>query len=316
MNWKKKAMVQRVCARLPFAKEPMYYYLQRFFGNLRELPDPWWYLDWTSRFAESLHQAGHHIAGARVMEVGSGHGLQIPLGFFLCGAESIATYDLHRYLKDWIVSGTVQKLLADRQRVFRVLGEVADAKDVGRRLQLLSECHGVTELFRTAKIHYLAPADASKTTSPDQSIDIHISNNVLEHISPVALKAILLEAARVLKSTGVALHLVCPSDHFSDDRSILPINFLQFPDEEWDRLADNPFAYHNRLRASDYQKLFEESGHEILNWKPSIDPDSLTAIQAGFPIAPRFHGKSVEDLCTILIQALSRPNTQVQAAAD
>jgi hypothetical protein len=307
MNWKRKALIQRICARLPFAREPIYYGLQRRFGSLRELPDPWWYLQICKELVAALQDAAISVDGARIMEVGTGHGIQTPINLFLCGAASVVTFDLHRYLKADIVKKSVRVLVGDEQRVLSILGSAVDSTKVRERLALLAKCATLEDILRTACIDYRAPGDAAKTGLPDRSIDIQVSNNVFEHIPYAVLNGILLEANRILAPSGVALHRICPSDHYSEDHSILPINFLRYPQEEWDRLADNQFAYHNRLRASDYRNLCMVSGHRIIEWKPTLHSESLCALESGFPVAPQFHGKSIEDLGTIHLLVLSCP---------
>ena len=84
----------------------------------------------------------------------------------------------------------------------------------------------------------------------------HISYTVFEHIPAPILSDILSEAQRVLRPSGLAIHLIDYSDHFAhSDASISAINFLQYDDAAWSRLADNPYMYMNRLRADDYPAL-------------------------------------------------------------
>ena len=56
-----------------------------------------------------------------------------------------------------------------------------------------------------------------------------------------------------VKPTGLLLHMVDHSDHFSHaDSSLSPIHFLQFSDAQWQRYAENRYSYVNRLREDDY----------------------------------------------------------------
>lgn len=90
------------------------------------------------------------------------------------------------------------------------------------------------KLLSEANIVYLAPADASNTDLSDNSIDYHISTTVLEHISRCDIERILVEAKRILKNDGAALHFIDLSDHFQhQDLSITKINFLRYSDKEW-----------------------------------------------------------------------------------
>jgi hypothetical protein len=242
------------------------------------------------------------------MEVGTGRSLDLPIGFFLCGAESVDTFDLYRYLKPAHVMESVRTLSRDPGRVLKVLGPVASEQVVRERFESLRIAADCNEVLRRANVRYHAPADAARTGLPDQSIDIQISYTVFEHIPPDVLQAILLEGNRILSPNGLALHHIDPSDHFAhDDPAILPINFLQFSEEEWNRLAGNQWAFHNRMRASDFAGLYERSGHEVLLWKPYVDNASRQALENGFPLHPRFATYPPEILCTVVLQVLSRP---------
>ena len=98
---------------------------------------------------------------------------------------------------------------------------------------------------------------------------------------------------------GLLLHNIDPSDHFShEDQDIPAVNFLRFSDAEWDKWAGNPFMYHNRLRASEYLDLFKSAGVRILRSETAVDDRSLSALQRGFPVDPRFSGMTREDLAT------------------
>ena len=308
MRWQSKARIQRACAGLPFLQEPAYYFLQRTFGRLRRPPDPFPMIEACAELVTRLRESGVAVEGARVMEVGTGRGLDMPMGFFLCGAASVVTFDLHRYLKPHIVLASARALAGDRDRILGILGSVADPNRVRERLEVLGSAPDSDQLMRRANIEYRAPADAAHTGLPDRSIDIQISYTVFEHIPRGVLRDILIEANRILTPGGIALHHIDPSDHFShEDKSILPINFLQYSDDEWERLAGNQFAYHNRMRADEFADLYAECKHQVLLWKPYIDQASQQALQNGFPLQSRFRNYPPEILSTVVLQVLSRP---------
>ena len=76
-------------------------------------------------------------------------------------------------------------------------------------------------------IEYLALMDTAHMRLPDDSIDCHFSITVLEHIPRGNIQRIFLEAVRVLKSGGLAIHFVDLSDHFQhQDPRITRINFF------------------------------------------------------------------------------------------
>lgn len=309
MNWRTKALIQRTCASLPGIQESVYYLLQSTFGRLRKSPDPFPMLKDCAALAAYLQNAGRSVEDARVMEVGTGRGIDMPLGLFLCGAASIVTFDLHRYLKPRIVLASVRAMCGNQARVMKILAPVTDEKRLRDRLESLCSAPDCAELMRRANIAYRAPADAAHTGLPDGSIDIQLSYTVFEHIPRNILRDILLEANRILSAGGLALHHIDPSDHFShEDSSILPINFLQYSDAEWNRIAGNQFAYHNRMRSADFADLYAECGHRILLWKPYVDAASRRALENGFSLHPGFIKYPPEVLSTVVLQVLSQPS--------
>src|ERR1700716_2552466 len=117
MNWRPKARLQRICASLPFFQEPIYYFLQRNFGYFSRPPDPFPMLEGCAELVAYLQAAGRPVEGARVMEIGTGRAIDMPIGFFLCGAASIVTFDLHRYLQPGYLMASVRAMCRDKDRV-------------------------------------------------------------------------------------------------------------------------------------------------------------------------------------------------------
>jgi SAM-dependent methyltransferase len=310
MNWRMKAAVQRACAALPIGAEPVYYGLQAAAGRLRKPAPPWErdMLRAAPSMAMWLRKAGVPLEGCRVMEVGTGRWIDLPLGLYLCGAGPIDTFDLHRYLKSSLVEQSVAALLANPDKVEALFSPAVDRSALSRRLQAIADARGAHEIMRRAGVRYHAPADASATGLTAGSIDAHVSYTVFEHIPAGALREILLEARRLLAPGGVLLHHVDPSDHCAhDDPGISPVNFLQFSEQEWRRYAGNRFAYHNRLRAVEYREIFEDCGFEILRWEEHVDRRSIDLLKSGFPLDARFRNMSPEALCCSVFRVLARP---------
>ena len=248
MRWQRKAQVQRVCSRLP-AGNALYLMLQRQFGSLRRPPEPIPLLKECARLIWQLKLAGHEVSGARIMEVGTGRRMDIPLGFYLAGAANIITVDLNRYLSGELVMASIQTMKECSQDILGIL-EISTPRDaLEARMERLLACQSLTDVFDATNISYVSPADARHMKMASDSIDIHTSYTVFEHIPRDVLLGILKEASRLLGKRGVALHHIDLSDHYAhDDPSISYINFLQFSERDWLRIAGNRFAYHNRMR--------------------------------------------------------------------
>ena len=159
-------------------------------------------------------------------------------------------------------------------------------------------------------ITYLAPADAGNLDMPEASFDLYVSNDVLEHIPPEDLHRILRGARRLLKPGGLCAHHIDNADHFFGcDPQISMINFLRFDDTEWNRYANNRFAYVNRLRSSEYPPIFSDSGFEILDVQNEIDDECVKQIETGaLPLAERFRNMAVQDLATTSTTIVAAPS--------
>jgi len=306
LNWKRKATIQRVCAALP-AKDAVYYFLQRKFGSLRYAPDPLPNVKAAGEIFAEMRTLGLSTAGKRVMEVGSGRRLDMPIAFYLCGAKSVDTFDLHPYLRLELILGAIAAMVTRREETVRALGPVA-GEGLEDRLDRLAKVKTIEDLRALANIRYHAPADAASTGLAAGSIDLQFSYTVFEHIPGPVLGAILRECSRLLAPGGAACHHIDPSDHFAhEDRSIGLIHFLRYEQAEWSRYNDNQFAYHNRLRRDDYDRLYAEAGHTIFHRRPFVDDASLEALRNGFPLAAPYQGQDPENLCTVVYRVYSRP---------
>ncbi|HET8692567.1 MAG TPA: class I SAM-dependent methyltransferase [Steroidobacteraceae bacterium] len=277
MNWRMKARIQNAVARLPESVSyPAYYWIQRRFGGLRRV-DP---LKGFRKFlnaAERLERVGASPVGAEFLEVGTGRQVNTPLAAWLCGARGITTVDLNPYLKEELVRDCVASIARRAEEVRGLLGKRLHPGRLEALLDLAGRPWRFGELLELCAIRYRAPADAGRLDIPDGSHDFHVSFNVFEHVSPAALGAILREGNRVLRESGLFVHRVDYSDHFSHkDPSISPVNFLQYSAEEWQRIAGNRFMYMNRLRVDDFMELFREAGHDIV----LVDSDVSASVEA------------------------------------
>jgi SAM-dependent methyltransferase len=308
VNWKVKAAIQRACATLPVGGEAIYYSLQRTFGLLRDPARPLAMQRAGALIAGELRDHAFEIRGKRVMEVGTGWRVDLPIALFLCGAKSIVTYDIHRHLKPRLVTSAIATLWRNRERVADILAPFADRDELADRLKRLARAADIRDVFGIAGIEYRAPADATRSGLPAGSIDLHLSYTVLQHIPYAVLIDLLREAGRVLAPGGLACHHIDLSDQFARaDASISRAHFLRYSDAEWAPYGANQFAYHNRLRAADYERLYREAGHEIVGWVTRVDERSLREIAGGFPLAEPFRGLAPAMLATDTIRAISRP---------
>jgi SAM-dependent methyltransferase len=300
MNWRTKAALQNLVGKMPSdVSYAVYYFLQRRVGGLRSTT-PMTRLVAGIETARRICERGRTLEGKVFLEVGTGRQINIPLSLWLCGAAETITVDLNPYLKSELVARDILYLRSHEGEVRNLFKELRqDGMAQDRLTRLISASNRLEELLSLANIRYLAPADARALDLGSGSVDYHISYTVLEHIPPAALKSIFREGQRLLKPDGLFVHCIDFSDHFAhSDPGISYVNFLQFSEREWERLAGNRYMYHNRLRVDDFLALIRSLGLEIQSVDTEVDERSLEVLRKGFMLDERFSTKDYQTNAT------------------
>ena len=304
MNWRIKGIVQKALGSVP-GGTLVNDQLQRTFGELRhvektvdsKVADDWLVL------AGQLRELEVPIAGAEMVEIGTGWFPVFPLCFALAGARACHTYDLNRHLSATLTRRAIERIGLHLRRI----ADVSNARvvDVERRYAALRDMSGINEALQSLGVHYHAPADASATELPPSSVDVVFSNSVLEHVTPGALRAIFAESRRILKTGGLAIHSANCGDHYAYfDHSITAINYLRYSAREW-RFWDNAMLYQNRLRPVDFLNIAAKEQLEIVLSRYTPKP-KLMALLPSMPIAPEFSRYAPEELCSTSIDFAAR----------
>ncbi|MGH7568142.1 MAG: methyltransferase domain-containing protein [Gemmatimonadales bacterium] len=293
MNWRLKALVQGAVSLLPPAVSfDLYYRLQRACGSLRHVNPIAGFEDGV-RMLGAIEERGRSVEHQAVLEVGTGRRLNVPLAFWLCGAAKILTVDLHPYLKPALVREDLAFIRKNRACVEALFGDHAHQDGFQRRLDFLVRGDpSVQQLMEHAHIQYLAPLETRRLPVEDRTVDYHVSNNVLEHIPPDTLRAILVEGRRVIRDDGLLVHRIDFSDHFSEaDPRISTVNFLRYSEREWRRYAGNRYGYHNRLRIDELERILQDAELAVDCEKREIDSVALRLLASGFKLDARFADK-------------------------
>jgi SAM-dependent methyltransferase len=220
--------------------------------------------------------------------------MALPLSLWLCGASEIITVDLNRYLKERLVMADIEYIRRNEEEVRRIFAPIHRGPLFEERLErLLAGVRGLDQLLALTTIQYWAPADASRLPLQANSIDYHISFTVLEHIPPAVLKGIFQEGRRLLRPAGLFVHNIDFTDHFAhSDGTISSVNFLQFSEREWDRVAGNRYMFHNRLRLDEFEDLLTDLNLEIVALDSKVDEEAVNLLENGFPVSKRFQSKA------------------------
>lgn len=216
-------------------------------------------------------------------EFGAGFDLSMPLYFWAMGVDHQIAIDRRRLVRFDLVDRTIEMLAAFRRelgvlRVPRIF--ISNAK---RPLECLERHYG---------IRYLAPCDAGHTGLAPCTVDLVTSTYTLEHVPRGDIPAILRECQRLLVKDALGSFMIDYQDHHSfGDGSISEYNFLRFSERTW-ALFNSPLNYQNRMRHSDYERLFENSNFAVLEQElrqQEGDPATLASIRlddrfAGYPV--------------------------------
>lgn len=301
MNWILKARLQNFLSFLPKRLGDIAYFeLQLRIGGFRNFT-PIKGLSTAFEFWEKISENHQSPKGKTFFEVGTGWTPLVPIGLWLMGAGKIVTVDLNRYLSKRLLDKSLIFFRDNPEIIHDLLRPYIDYKRFEKLINFKNtQGWSAARVLNEFDVYYQAPFDARNSSLKRRSVDYHISNTVFEHIPKVVLVEILKEARRIINTSGMAIHRIDYTDHFShSDSTISPLNFLKFDDSSWARLADNRFMYMNRMRHQDYIQLFEEAGFNIkycycLNMKIVTELLKENAIK----LDSRFETQSLQSLET------------------
>ncbi len=286
MTWRIKGLIQKTLSSVPGGMT-VNDWLQQTVGGLRHFENnvaAKVNADWVV-LANHLHTLGIGIAGKSFMEIGTGWYPALPVCWHLAGAAQVMTFDLRRHLNTRLTTRMLRALESHLPAISAAAGS-----DVSARYRALQADR--------LPIDYRAPADATATGLPDNSVDIVFSNSVLEHVPHANIRMMMQEAYRVLRPGGLCMHSVNCADHYAYfDKSITFMNYYQFTDRNW-KFWNNALQYQNRMRPQDFIELSEAAGLKTVLAKHKPRPELLAALPS-LRIAPEFERYSPEQLaCT------------------
>ena len=294
MNWKIKAHALAILSRVPGSR--FWYQTLRRIRGINPCD-----ADREIRKALELinltRESGRTLQDAVVLELGTGERPFVPFMMRLAGAKQVVTLDITRWLNIRELRETYQEL---RTRIPSIAHHLQmDLAEVESRFPKQLEDQGTVEsLLQPFQIEYHCPANAQSTQLGDQSVDVVVSSNVLEHLAPEVLLAAHAETKRILKPDGAVVHRFNPEDHFAEtDWTITGVNCLQYTARQWYWYGGSGLAYHNRLRCVEHRECMERAGLETIISRVRTNHRALRALETGaVKVAPEFERFTPEEL--------------------
>ncbi len=106
----------------------------------------------------------------------------------------------------------------------------------------------------------------------EKSCDLILSYTVYEHLRNPEMT--IKETYRILKNGGIAVHLIDLGDHLYYGAKGNPdkvFNCLRYSKAVWNLMSMNRSIYVNRLRQSDWIRMHQNAGFEIVETVPAIN---------------------------------------------
>ena len=228
-----------------------------------------------SRYGEALASSGYSLSGKRVLVFGYGGNYTLGCMLLRQGAGQVVLCD--RYAPP------------DHPRNLQLLPEFTD--------YLLQEGE---QVFPRVEAITLLQADI-RQVSPDElpAVDYVFTTSVFEHLDDA--EGITRALAALTQADGLHLHYIDLRDHYFK----YPFEMLTFTERTWLRWL-NPTSNLNRLRLSDYQRIFNRYFGQVEIQILASDPAGYQKIQAR--IRPEFKtGESGIDSTTLIQVLASKP---------
>lgn len=287
MNFRVKCALKTIIGKLP-GSDRLDYLAQKYLS--RSMPPRPQSLEKKYKQAVRYHETYRKYGTtapdkAVVYEIGCGWHLAMAFGFSTLGYGRIIALDVSEHVKPEIINTTI-----------RYIGETHPA---GFAPQFVDRQNLRDVLRDSYRIELKAPCDSARTGLEDRSVDFIYSHNVFEHIPPELLPGIMAECRRVLKDDGVVSFLIDYSDHYTTfDKSITPYHFLRYDDKKWQKY-NPPLHYVNRLRHSDFVRIFRQAGFEIVEETPRR-PKNWEELVGNFPFADSFRKNYTMETLSII----------------
>ena len=247
----------------------------------------------------------HDITNKVVLELGPGWTLIGAIGFSIFDAKYIICSDQIKHINAKLINRVLRVVKENRVDICRICN--LNSVELLRKIDDIKNAACLNDLLKKLRIVYLAPSNAASLDVQSKTVDIYYSYGVLEHIKPYQLKKIIKESRRIIKKTGISFHSIGLHDHYTGLGFENSVNFLRFSSTSWNFWTGNPISYHNRLRASDFKRLFTSFDFKVLSSDEVVNHVDLMALNT-LQVDESFSTKDINDLAISAMKIFLKPN--------
>jgi Methyltransferase domain len=303
VRWLAKAAVQGGLSLIPGGRRANYFLQRNVSKRLpRSDADCDFHATTAATHLAALERVrpGADRAALRCYEFGAGWDLIGPIAMWALGVDHQTVIDIEPNVKLELVNDTIARFASHRPRLEQALNAPLRAPDP-------TPVSAFGDLSTRFGITYLAPQDARSLPLAQHTVDFVSSTFTLEHIPPGDITAILRETRRVMTPAGIISSLIDMQDHYNYiDAKVSVYNYLRYPQWRW-RFLNPSLQPQNRLRHSQYLRLFDTAGFDVISDDPvrptPEDLDELRRLRR----APEFAAFDEADLGIRSTHLVARP---------
>ena len=168
-------------------------------------------------------------------------------------------------------------------------------------LQSITKSVSFEEIYDLLGFQYVIDPTGTLQQFQGGSFAAIYSCNVLEHVDRSILPEFVRDFHRLLKPGGYSIHQIDPGDHLAYyDRSVCLKNYLRYSERMWRRYFENDVQYFNRVQRSDWLRLYNEAGFELVEEEST--PTDISTIK----VHKSYANLCEQDLKCITLQVVHR----------
>lgn len=234
--------------------------------------------------------------GDRLLEIGTGWMHFYALYLRLFQEIEVTTLDIWDNRQFRALQACAAKLKARFEQTGR------DPKAV-TNLRTVIEARDFEDMYDRLGMRYVIEPTGSINRFHARRFDFITSMHVLEHVPTQYLTALAADMYRTLEPGSVMIHQIGIDDHLAHyDAKANHKQYLRYPDWMWRLCFQNDVQYFNRVQTSEWLKLFEGTGFELV--EQVAERTNIERLK----VASRFQGYPRGDLeCTILTLVHRKP---------
>lgn len=150
-------------------------------------------------------------------------------------------------------------------------------------LQSITKAASFEEIYDLLGFQYVIDPTGTLKQFQDGYFAAIYSCNVLEHVDRSILPEFVRDFHRLLKPGGYSIHQIDPGDHLAYyDRSVCLKNYLRYSDRMWQRYFENDVQYFNRVQRSDWIRLYNEAGFELIEEESTLTDISTIKVNKSY----------------------------------